>query len=459
MTSTGKFVFLITFFALLLQSLYLFSDSPDEFMFIPFVLILGGATSAYLMYSKSQSPEDVNYQLNLFLWAFSLRLWAGIIFYGWRFSETLGDEDAAGYAAAWKLAENWYKFGIDGFLSDLYIVTVVKQNIGQTLIWAIPTFIAGGPSRMIVSALNSFAGALLVLVIFRLTKRLFDADTARIAALLATFWPSFLLFSAGTSKEILFIFITWTILHITLRREKGLSVKDGVIAAFLAFLILTIRFYAFYMMVIAIVFRIVVSGGKHLVRNAVLGVITVGAVVAFAASSGMFDRDFQRFEYQSQYMDSWRKGVAVDTREGSGVDVYGSFESTNVAVTVAAAYFLFAPFPWEIFGGSTRNSFAVIENIVILLILVFSIKALRSFFKEKFLLILPILIFCFLYAGFHIWAMSNVGLAWRHKQTIMPLFFMLVALSVTQSKAAWARTVRHWGQSERNFVPASTKVQ
>ncbi|MFN0140808.1 MAG: glycosyltransferase family 39 protein [Pyrinomonadaceae bacterium] len=458
MISSGKLVFLTTFFALILQSLYVFANNSDEFMFVPFVLILAGVTSFFLMHEKGQTGDDANFQTNLFLWAFSLRLWAGMFFYGWGFSETIGDEDASGYLAAWTLAQNWYKFGLDGFLADIYAVSAVKTNVGQAFIWAIPTFIAGGPSRMIVSVFNSFAGSLLVLIIFRLTKRLFNSECARIAALLATFWPSFLLFSAGTSKEILFIFISWAILYITLRNQKKLTIKDGVLAAFLAFVMLTIRFYAFYMMVIAICFRFITASGKHLVRNLVLGTITIGIVIAFAASSGVFDRDYQRFEYHSLYMENWRKGVSIETKKGSGVDVYGSYESTNVAVAVAAAYFLFAPFPWEIFGGSTRNTFAVIENIVILFILVFSIGALRSFFRKNFLLILPVLIFCALYAGFHIWAMSNVGLAWRHKQTIMPLLFMLVALSISQSSAAWAMIIKRWGHSGRQLAPAPPRA-
>lgn len=458
MIASGKLVFLTTFFALILQSLYVFSDNSDEFMFVPFMLILAGVTSFFLMHEKGQTTEDASFQTNLFLWAFSLRLWAGMFFYGWNFSETIGDEDASGYLAAWTFAQNWYKFGLDGLLADLYTISAVKTNAGQAFIWAIPTFIAGGPSRMIVSVFNSFAGSLLVLIIFRLTKRLFDSESARTAALLATFWPSFLLFSAGTSKEILFIFITWTILYITLRNQKRLSIKDGILAAFFAYLMLTIRFYAFYMMVVAICFRFITASGKHLVRNLVLGTITMGVVIAFAASSGVFNRDYQRFEYHSLYMENWRKGLSTETREGSGVDIYGSYESTNVAVAVAAAYFLFAPFPWEIFSGSTRNSFAVIENIAILFILLLSIKALGSFFRQNFLLILPVLIFCLMYAGFHIWAMSNVGLAWRHKQTIMPLLFMLVALSINQSSAAWAMTIKSLGHDGRRFVPARPRI-
>lgn len=457
MISAGKLVFLITFFALLLQSLYVFSTQPDEFMFIPFVLICGGAISLYLLYSKSDSPENNYYLLNLVLWAFSLRLWAGIIFYGWRFSEALGDEDASGYASAWKLAENWFKFGVDGFLSDLYLVTVVKQNVGQALIWGIPMFFAGGPSRMIVSAANSFAGALLVLVIFRFTKRLFDVETARIAALLVTFWPSIILFSAGTSKEILVILFAWSALYVVTRNSKGLALKDGIWAAIFSFFLFIIRFYSVYMMGVAVAFRVLTAKSKHIVRNTIIGLVAVSSITAFLFYTGAIKRDFERLEWQNQYIDTWRKGVAQDT--SSGVVIYGQYDSATVAIPVAAAYFLLAPFPWEMFSGSGRNGFAAVENIVVLVILALGFRSLRVFFTSKFFVMLPILTFCVLYAGFQIWGMANVGLAWRHKQTIMPLLFMLVSFSIAQSRSSWAALIRGIGRPAQKMRSVPSRLQ
>jgi len=59
--------------------------------------------------------------------------------------------------------------------------------------------------------------------------------------------------------------------------------------------------------------------------------------------------------------------------------------------------------------------------------------AIREFFKERFYQLMPIITFCVVYAGFQIWGLSNLGLAWRHKQTVMPLFFLLLALSITKN--------------------------
>lgn len=456
MISAGKFVFLATFFALILQSLYFFSDRPDEFLFIPWVLIFAGATSFFLLFVKSQSSEDAGYQSNLFLWAFSLRLWAGMILYGWGFAESLGDEDASGYYTAWKLAENWYKFGFDGFLSDLYRIAVVKQNVGQSLIWGVPTFFAGGQSRMIVSAVNSFAGAWLVLVIFRLVRLLFEGETARIAALLVTFWPSFILVSAGTSKEILAILFAWSVLYLLTRSKKGLSLKDATWAAIISFFLFIVRFYSIYLIAASFFFRIIAPKGKNIIRNAVFGGLAAGSIILFLVYSGAITRDFDRLEFQNQNMENWRKGVAEET--GSGINIYAEYESSAVSVPVAVVYFFLAPFPWEVFKGSGRNAFAAFENIAIFLILIVGFKKIPSFFKEKLFELLPILVFCVLYAGFHIWGMANVGLAWRHKQTVMPLFLMLASFSIAQSKSSWAMSLKRLGKPSSKSFAVQPKI-
>jgi len=155
----------------------------------------------------------------------------------------------------------------------------------------------------------------------------------------------------------------------------------------------------------------------------------------FLVASGAIQRDFQRIETLNERVDSWREGMAATT--GSGVEIYSEIESPTRAIPGATVYFFFAPFPWEAFGGSARNAFGAAENIFIIAILIIGFPALKIVFKAKFVEMAPIFAFCVLYAGMHIWGLANVGLAWRHKQTIMPLFFMLVAVGITQRHVGW----------------------
>ncbi len=433
MIKAGKLVFLLTFFALVVQSLLFFWETPDELMAMPLILILGGVGAFFL--SKNVRDEDRDFQIDIFLWAFSIRLWMGMILYGWGLSEVFGDEDASGYVGGWGFAQTWYENGFDGFVTSLSQIFFERQNIGQMFIWAIPTFIAGGESRLIVSAVNSFAGAMLVIVIFRMTRRVFDSRTARIAAVLVTFWASIILLSASTSKEMLVILCEWTILYLLIRTPMGLSVKDGLasIPVFLA--VFTLRFYAVYLLAAAVVFRFLISSKKNLLRNAVFGAVLVSSLMIFLAAGGAISRDFERIESLNTRVDDWREGMATTT--GSGVEIYSEYESTTVAIPVATVYFFFAPFPWEAFSGSGRNAFGAVENIFIIAILIIGFPALKIFFKDKFIDLAPVFAFCALYAGMQIWGLSNVGLAWRHKQTVMPLFFMLVAVGITQRKVGW----------------------
>jgi uncharacterized membrane protein YeaQ/YmgE (transglycosylase-associated protein family) len=426
----GILIFFATFFILLFQAPFLFNDKPDELMFIPLVLIIGLGATFFL--NKSSDKVDAEFQVNIFLVAFSLRIMLGIIIYGWDLTGVFGDEDSTGYISGWYVAQNWYKNGIDGFIADLYLVFIGKQNIGQNIIWGFLMFIANGPSRMIVSVINSFAGSMLVIVVYRIAKKIFDFQTAKVAAVLTTFWLSIVLLSAATSKEMLVICLEWSILYLAIRNPKGLSQKDIITAAFLMIVLYTLRFYAFYMCAAALFFRAIIANSKNYARNSILGFILIASLLILLNASGAINKDFERLDRQNQIIDLWRVNVATST--GSGTDIYSQYKGNSIlAVSVATVYFFFAPFPWDIFSGSLRSSFAAVENIIIIFVFAIGFTSIKTLFKERFFQLLPLIVFSVLYAGLQIWGLSNIGLAWRHRQTIMPLFFLLAALSITKN--------------------------
>ncbi len=425
----GKFYFLLTFFALVIQAPFLLYDKPDELMFIPFFLILGLATPFLL--GKNPDKEDADFQINLFYIAFSIRVLSGFIIYGWDLSQVFGDEDASGYLNGWKVAENWYKNGLDGFFSDIYRVLFEVQNVGHWVIWGSVLFIFGGSSRLIVSIINSFSGSVLVIVVYRLAKTLFDMETAKIAALLTTFWLSFILLSAGTSKEMLVICVEWSLLYLVVRNQKGLTQSDILISAPLMLALYTLRFYAFYICAGALFIRAIVANKKYFVRNAFLGVILIFSLLMFLDANEVIVRDFTRLELQNEQIDTWRINVAKST--GSGTEIVSEYKGSIFLVPIAILYFFFAPFPWQIFDGTLRNGFAVVENILLIIFFVIGFRSIKEFFRERFYQLSPIIAFCVVYATFQIWGLSNLGLAWRHKQTVMPLFFLLLALSITKN--------------------------
>lgn len=421
---------MVTFLAIVAQSPFLFSGKPDELLFIPLALFFGLGTSFLL--GKGKDNVEAEFEVSIFFIAFSLRLMLGVIIYGWDLSAIFGDEDSSGYMYGWTVALSWYKDGFDGFLYEIYRVVILEQNVGQSVIWGAFMFIAGAPSRMIVSVINSFVGSVLVIIVYRLAKKLFDFQTAKVAAILVTFWLSIVILSSGTSKEMMVICAEWSILYLALRNSRGLTQKDIILAAPIMLTLYTLRFYAFYMCAIALFFRAILTSKKNFARNSILGIMLVISLLGFLSASGAVNKDFERFDRQSEGMNAWRTNVAGST--GSGTDVYSEYKNNTIAgVPLATTYFFFAPFPWELFSGSLRASFAAAENIIIIFLFAIGFTSIKTLFKERFFQLLPIIVFCVLYAGMQIWGFSNVGLAWRHRQTIMPLFFLLAALSLTKN--------------------------
>ncbi len=446
----GELIFWLTFFALVLQSPLVLLSRPEEFMFLPLTLVLG-LVGMFLLRQNSE-PSDRKFQVGIFLMAFSVRLWAGFFLYGYDFGKAIGDEDAGGYVDGWTMAQSWMHNGLDGFFNSIYTVFVGQFNIGQQMIWGLMMFVIGGPSRLAVSALNSFAGAGLVIVAYRITKIIFSEKEARIVALCITFWFSLILFSAGTSKEILVIFLEWSILYIIIR---GKTLTRNDIFLLIPFLLglYTTRFYAFYMCCATILIRFILSGNKTFfvyVRDASLA-FSVILVFMFALNSyGVLNRDFQTYERRTEDVSQWRNGVAETT--GSGVDLYQEDQTALVSVPVAVGYFFFSPFPWELGTGTFRKNLAIPENLALMFLFGVGIFSIKSVFKEKVNKLLPIVAFCVLYASFHISTLANIGLAWRHKQTVVPLLFMFASVGIIKMGAATQKQKKSQVRSQLHRV-------
>jgi hypothetical protein len=427
----GNFLFWITFFAILIQSVFIFHTSED-FLAIPMVLAV--ALIVPLLIRRFSKSADVEFQIDIFLLALAMRLWVSLLLYSYGFSELIGDEDASGFATGWVRAQDWYITGIDGFLNDLASVFVEKQNVGQSVIWGVIAYIAGGPARLAISFFHCFVGSALVLVGYRLAKEYVSENIARSVAYFITFWASLLIFSAGTSKEILVIGIEWTLIMLAMRNPQGISIRDLFFAVPLFLVLYTIRFYAFYAVIAAYFMRAITGNRKNFVRNAFAGLILVIGLLVALESAGVITRDQVIYEsrFEATNLQNWRR-AAAGTAE-SGIVLDEDIEQGWLSIPVKTAYFFFSPFPWEIGQGTLRRQLAIIETVFLIVIFVAGFAGIKKLFAEKFFDLIPPLTFSIVYSGVHIITLTNSGLAWRHRQTIMPLIFIFAATGLAAAR-------------------------
>src|SRR5260370_34688690 len=113
-------------------------------------------------------------------------------------------------------------------------------------------YLTGEPSRLAAAALNGFFGALTVVVIWHVGRRLFSPWVAAQAAWWVCFFPSMIIWSAQTVKEPSVIFLEVAAVYSCIRlRQLGPSPRHLALCASTILLLMPFRFYASYIVGVA----------------------------------------------------------------------------------------------------------------------------------------------------------------------------------------------------------------
>lgn len=439
---SGSLLFLVSVIAFSALGFILFPANP-QIMAVVVILGLGVLGSWLIQRTRDSSQDSIG--IGLFLVAFTARLWVSYMLYGFGLSQVFGDEDATGWAGGWAYASRWTTLGIETIIPDIFnLFAGPLKHIGQLVVWGSVLYVIQEPSRLAVSAVNCFFGAMTVVVIYRLARKLFDEPAARIAAVFVLAWPSLVLLSASTSKEPLVIFLEWFLLYQALRTRDHPTVGRILTLLVCLFALYSMRSYAAYVCGIAILIYFLFSPSKHRVRGFALAIV-LGLSGAFLLSQlGLLQKDIEFASVRLLDISDWRENVAATT--GSGITVYDTSTElgTITSIPVAVAYFLFAPFPWDLGRGSLRNQLLMFEVLLFYGILFFGFwGGVKVAVRERWAELQPLLVFVILYASIQLLGLSNIGLAWRHRQTIMPLFLILSAVGFALRRQQVPSRSRH----------------
>lgn len=436
----GGIFYWLSMVAFVLQVPFVFEKKPEEAFALLVILGFGFLGSKFIR--STADKQDIPFELGAFLLAFSLRLWAGYLLYGYGLVNIVKDEDASGYYGGWIQAERWGREGIETIFSDMFSALTSRYNIGQHIVWGLILYVIDVPSRLAVSATNSFCGAMTAIAIYRLTHALFDRKSATLATTYIVFWPSLILLSASTAKEPLVIFLEWTFLCIAVQMKDKTNLRNAFVCMVILLVLYTLRFYAFYICTASFVALLFPFGHKSFLKSIFIGLILLASLLVIVHLQGILDRDAQMLDRLATIED-WRRNVASST--GSGILVYEKFEGSItgriLATPLALAYFLFSPFPWDIGKGSLRKNLVIPENIFYMwMFITCFLPGLRYVLKQQLTKIRLLIAFTVLHIAFQLLILSNIGVAWRHRQAVMPFFFMVAALELARKKSHQAES-------------------
>lgn len=275
-------------------------------------------------------------------------------------------------------------------------------------------------------------GAATAPMVYFCTKRIYNnLRAARVAAILVAVFPAFIIWSGQLLKDGLIIFLLVLAMTMVIELQERIGVAAVSVLGLSVAGILTLRFYIFYMVAIAVVGSFVVgvknSPGAVLARVAVIVVLGLGLtyVGVIRNASTNLDRFGTLDRLQNSRMD---QATRADSGFGADADVSTTSGAISV-IPIGFAYLMFAPFPWEV--RNLRQAITLPEVLAWWALMPFLISGLIYSVRHRLRTAMPILLFSLMLTFAYSIFQSNVGTAYRQRTQIQVFLFIFIAVGWT----------------------------
>ena len=401
---------------------------------------------AILIFRKFTSEKE--FITTVFLTGLILRMGFGMMIHIFELRPFFGGDAVAYDSRGWSLVEVWLGINTETTTMILHNSPESGAGWGMYYITAVIYMIFG---RNILAAQSFCAviGAATAPMIYYCAKKIFNnLKVARISALSIAIFPSFVIWSGQLLKDGLIIFLLVAAMTMVLQLQERFSYGAVTFLIFSMVGILSLRFYIFYMVFIAVVGSFVVGVSKSnqsiFRRTVVLFIIGFGLMyLGVGRTADVELRVFGNLErIQSSRSDLARAAGSGFNEE---LDVSTS-EGALTAVPTGFMYLMLAPFPWQ--AENLRQSITIPEVLAWWAMIPFAILGLGYTIRYKLRNAFPVLIFSLLLSVAYSVLQGNVGTAYRQRTQIQVFLFIMIAVgwTVYQERRENKRLVRQAAQ-------------
>lgn len=424
---------------------------------IPWYYILSGvvAVAVFFLYGSSLTEQTSIFRMRrvrvferqIFVIAFISRLiWMLLIYF--LFQENYGDSfgfengDALFYD---ELGREFSKAIREGSFVSTWRSTTSYLDISDMgyAVWVGAIYWLTEDSIIAVRLLKCLWSALTVLLIYRLAKRNFGEQTARIAAIFVALWPNFWYYCGCHLKEIEMTFLSVLFVEQAdqMLRSRQFTAWKIIPILIIAAMLLTFRTPLALVALLSLIFSVVmsssrvVSWGKRIIVG-VLAALLIGVTLGNQIQEQAKDLVEQVQEDQQKTNMEWRA-----TRDNA--NVFAKYAGKSVF----APLIFTIPFPSFVrpFEGQDHlqivNGGNFVKNIVSFFTIFAMLMLLLSGKWREHLLPLS-----FMLAYLVVLTMSSFAQSERFHQPVMPFEFMFAAygLSIAVTQKKYKRWFTYW---------------
>lgn len=393
----------------------------------------------FILRMTNTHVSSLRFQTILFLWSSLIRFLASVAIYEGGLVDTLKDEDGGGWVIGISYAAYWANQGrtlldIPNIILESYSLNVAHRGYYHLL--ATLFFITGQPNRLAAAAVNSLAGALTVVLVYRVARSIFLEEPARTSGWLCCFFPSLIIWTSQTVKEPVVILLETIVIYCCVRiRTDFSSLRHLLLGVFSALLLYPFRFYACYLSLATIVTSILIP--RFQPTNSLSAPIAIATIflVGFTFISGnQLTSEIAQQQFDLRYIEQFRENVTVGDGSGSAVRIDGDIRTPTgflYVLIIGGLHLLLAPFPWQ-WSSGTRMLLVIPEVIVWWILLFIGIMpGMRWAISNRFSAMLPLWMLISGMGILYSLMFGNVGLAYRQRAQLLPWMLILCAIGLS----------------------------
>jgi hypothetical protein len=397
------------------------NGGPGIMLMLPLVALV-----SFMIY---RLDIDRKFLLRVFLSGVLVRVFVGTLIYAFHLQEFFGGDaltfDFFGNALlmVWE-GQTQYIRAVEMFSSNgagsgwgmLYLVAVVYKIVGQNML-------ATQYVNCVIGAASAPLAYLISVEIFP-NKRI-----GRICALMAAFFPSLVLWSCQGLKDGPIILLLTLSMLATLKLGVKFSLTYVTALVLSLFCLLTLRFYVFYIVVIAVTAAFIL-GRRQLTAQSfarqMIIIILIGLGLGYFGVSRYASQQFETFASADQ-LQRMRLDASQSAASGFAEDVDVSTASGALStIPLGLTYLLLAPFPWQL--ASLRQVITLPEMLVWWSSIPLLVLGAWFTIKHRLREIAPIVIFTSLLTLTYSIMQGNVGTAYRQRAQLLIFYFVFAAV-------------------------------
>ena len=308
-----------------------------------------------------------------------------------------------------------------------------------------------GQNQLAVQLINCALGAAACIAVYKIAMLVYPQQrVARVAAAMAAFSPSLILWSSQMLKDGPIVLSLCLCALYTLKLRDKFKVTHLLCLLISLFCLYSLRNYAFYIMFVAIAGAFVFAAKRFTPLRVMQGgllIILIGVALAYFGAANVPQETFDL--KRLQYVRVWS---AKEANSGFGGDVDITDPAAAIEfLPVGLLYVLFAPFPWMI--NSLRQLITVPELLIWWVMVPMMVKgywfAIRRRLKESFAICIFTVGLTLSYALYQ----TNVGTAYRHRAQLYVFFIIFISIGWEFRREARQRKRAQIAFTQATFSP------